>query len=806
MSTPRLHRWWPLALLVALLLGRPASLSAHSAPQIGPVRIGLPAGKGGQDTGRSRNGFWAPVYITLKAGGDGNPQGAYRLAVETRDLEDSLCRTTAPVPALQGEEERAVLAYAVPGAEGAEFTVKLETTEGRVLQTVARLSRDLGQDTVVTPSQVLFFAAGPGLSQLQRAGEKLDRAEQKNEEDQDRTRRQFANALTVAALPDRWFGYDAVDVVVLGTGKKDFVEQLTQESGAARRNALVEWVRRGGILVVSVGRNQQFAARLFDKMQLLDCAVTGSSLIPSLPNLSGWCERLRGPLQDVELATLAPRRGAHVLVSEKDRPVLVQGSCGLGRVVLVAFDLDSPPFTTWAGQADFWRKLQSALVPVLPAGRAPAGGANRRIAAPEGAAVFDTGEDPELRTGLKRGLESFEAVPVVSFGWVALFILFYIALVGPLDYFVLKKVFKRLELTWVTFPATVLLVSVLAYATAYALKGDELRVNKIDIVEIDLHQPRQVYGRTWFTVFSPRVQSYTLGLEPAPGWAGRSAGPSGTVLTVLEGSDRGLRTGSQGLFPRPYEYAEDASGLVRVPLRVWATRSFSASWRAPIKPDEPPIDTREVGQRGAAGPLRTSRTGEGLVGRITNNLPVDLLGVALLYREKWYDLGTLAAGESRRVEELFARAAKGQGRTLSQWFEDSALAPGAPIAPSGRALNVNFLAGRSAHRLVKPILFNKASGSPDLLNSGLRHLDQSWRVLAQPTHPAGEQRYRDEAILVARAPMLSDRAEAVTEHGASPSRLWLGALPGEGERPALPGYLTQETYVRVYIPVQPAAR
>src|SRR5262245_63344476 len=110
----------------------------------------------------------------------------------------------------------------------------------------------------------------------------------------------------------------------------------------------------------------------------------------------------------------------------------------------------------------------------------------------------------DMKTELKRGLELFEEVPTISFGWVALFILFYIALVGPLDYFVLKKVFKRLEWTWVTFPVTVLLVSVIAYLIAYRVKGDDLRVNKLDVVEVDLHEPRQAYGHTYFTLFSPR--------------------------------------------------------------------------------------------------------------------------------------------------------------------------------------------------------------------------------------------------------------------------------------------------------------
>ena len=57
---------------------------------------------------------------------------------------------------------------------------------------------------------------------------------------------------------------------------------------------------------------------------------------------------------------------------------------------------------------------------------------------------------------------------------------------GPVDYFILKKVFKRLEWTWITFPAVVLVVSVAAYLIAYAVKGNELKINKIDLIDIDL--------------------------------------------------------------------------------------------------------------------------------------------------------------------------------------------------------------------------------------------------------------------------------------------------------------------------------
>ena len=56
-----------------------------------------------------------------------------------------------------------------------------------------------------------------------------------------------------------------------------------------------------------------------------------------------------------DLQRLRPHTGAgvHVLVSETSGPHMVQWSCGLGRVVLVGFDLDMAPFHTLYGQEGF---------------------------------------------------------------------------------------------------------------------------------------------------------------------------------------------------------------------------------------------------------------------------------------------------------------------------------------------------------------------------------------------------------------------------------------------------------------------
>ena len=51
----------------------------------------------------------------------------------------------------------------------------------------------------------------------------------------------------------------------------------------------------------------------------------------------------------------------------------------------------------------------------------------------------------DLGGELKRSLEGFQEVPVISFGWVALFIVLYTLLIGPVEYYFLKRVLGRLE-------------------------------------------------------------------------------------------------------------------------------------------------------------------------------------------------------------------------------------------------------------------------------------------------------------------------------------------------------------------------
>jgi hypothetical protein len=773
-----------MSLLVCL--GGITSAWAAAPPHIDEkgIRIGL---RDGSSVARSRNGVWTPVTVPLQAGSDDVPRNSYQLVVETTDGEAVPYRYTVSVPAIPAKSTQFVFAYVRPGSTRDTLSITLQTAAGSVVQTVSDLSRDPSKREILEPHELLYLTLGSSLQGLKVAPKPgaAEQAQQPENLGEGVPVPGFASIENVADMPDRWFGYESVDVIVMSTFSEKFAGQLL-EMNKARRDALLDWVRRGGRLVLSVGRNQQSVAKWLEKVPLVDGVLQSKVTRVSLPNLQMWCgadPRQRQPLRNLEIVRVQPGQNMQGMVYEdsapedgETRPILWQSSCGLGRVILVAFDLDAPPFSTWDGQGAFWKKLQEEVAPRVSAAEAnlPAG-------------PFVQGG--ELAVDLKRELESFQEVPVISFGWVALFILFYIVLVGPLDYLLLKKVFKRLELTWITFPVLVLIVSVAAYATASYFKGDDLRINKVDLVDIDLYGTGQVYGHSWFTLFSPRIQNYTIGLEPAaPEWGGRwsegeADAPVPTMMVaVMDGMETGLGGNSQSLFRRPYEYAADASGLLHVPIPVWATRTFAASWRVPLKDAEHKDRPAPL-----QAELRISRDGRAISGGITNNLPVELLGPALFFQGQWYVLGDLVPGETREVAPLFEADVK--PHNLQEWFTDPKVLMPRRSTSSPRS-----------YTTLQAFLFHSAPGGGQQPNSSLRPFDEGWRILSQCE--GQQRRYRDEAILVARTPPRSDRAEMVMKEGVSPARLWLDALPGtQPQRPKWSGYLQQETYVRIYIPL-----
>lgn len=801
--------------------------------KIDDVKIGLLPGRnvGERDAGRAspivKRNVWAPIYLELEVKKE--IQGGIKLRVDATDADN--LKTVCYYPLLKNLSDQ------LPGArlKASEFAyipyVRSGDNEGEIKLTI--VSDDGEQKSLSEPkiiNNTLF--RGSFTYVVVSIGSRLPGFELPDEKNPNNTNRgglrngrvETSAITNVREMPDQWFGYQGADLVVLTTGSAtgDFLDDLFDKEKSRdfkpRLSALLEWVRRGGRLVITVGSNSSKLVQSELFRDILPATMSANEPSRSVDEVDlNWRSKTFG-----DSAILQPRAGkfpvarllpnparpARTLLSDakltpdgSEFPLVIQAPLGIGRVTVVAFDLDQSPFLELNKKAEFWDWLIRTAGSERAALPPPGQNANQ-----PNYSGYQSDVEDELTTGLRSHVEHFDGVPVISFGWVALFIVLYTLLIGPVEYLFLKKVLGRLELTWITFPVIVLSVSAAAYFTAYAIKGKDLKINKIDVVDVDLAGGR-VYGNTYFTIFSPRIDSYTIGVEPRSEWAITLPNePTPPVLVDWMAGGKG--GGSGGILSRGYSYSSDqkdggfktGEGLVRVPIQVWSTKAFTASWSGYTDRSNPLVVANEP----EISLFHPPGDPEALAGSFKNNLPVSSLKDAVLfYAGTAYDLRTITRGQTVDVVTAKGGDRAGSLKPIDDWFtrNSSVVAPTQNYNNFGRGSRYNESTGPTNLSLWGALFHEKAVSSGRLQNATLRHLDQSWRL---------NERNRDEAILVARVDAPSGSPTEATMNdpaGASVTKLWLKGLPGNpAGRLEVPGTIRQETYIRVYIPVRPATK
>jgi hypothetical protein len=215
MTTPARTAW--LALLAVTAAIGPAAAQS-SLPRIERARIGMPLADGG----RVRAGAWAPVAVTLKTGSEGFAADTYQIVVEAVDAEDATLRVAAPVPGLGADAEYFTILYTRPAAGGC--VVSVQTTAG---QPVGDARVTLEARDLLEPQQSLYVTVGDRLDGLRRALRPADQELPDNDgADDPKATHRVSTIGTGMEMPDRWYGYDMVDVVVVPTADEAFVNRI----------------------------------------------------------------------------------------------------------------------------------------------------------------------------------------------------------------------------------------------------------------------------------------------------------------------------------------------------------------------------------------------------------------------------------------------------------------------------------------------------------------------------------------------------------------------------------------------------
>ncbi len=705
----RQGRWLvPLAAVVFLGVASGPASAAPPPVEVENLRVGFTSAAK-NNLNLFKIGAWTPVWVQLRAGAEGF-LGYLDVVAPDDDGTPTVFRQSIQVPVGQS---RRFISYARPGTRDPEFTVRVLDRTGRhpldvnTINTGAQLAPieadDLLLITLGKPLGVEMIPSVSGFSPGPNAP---------------------GTPVTVGgfdtignALPDRWYGYDGAVAIVLDTNDRGVMKELATPRGLA----LEEWVKRGGHLVVAIGGNWQAVKDSF-LGPMLPAVPTGQERVSSLEALdsfAGASKPITPPgatpvmvtkFEDVE------SRGGKVLAATAGLPLVIRGPDGFGQVTVVAFDVDQKPFGNWADRHLFWvRALDLRRRATELSGNAPG-----TVAMVGGRALYQSGVN-NLASRLRRALEQFPGVQLVPFGWVAFFIVLYILLIGPGDYLFLKKVLKRMELTWITFPLIVVTVSLLAYCAVSILKGNELRVNKIDIVDVD--QPAGLArGNSWLNVFSPRNRDYAVKVvplrldRPAPDDGGELLKPPvGTEVQVSWFGDPENQFGGMGQSGRldfsggGYEYqpvggAESLKG-VRIP--IWSTKTLTARWFGP----GPALLDADLHP---AGPDR-------LAGTVTNRLDIPLYDALLAYGRQVYLLGTIPPRGTVRIELAQDRFLSGHLKAVAGKY--------APARP----WNDNQQVSISRPDLALALMFHDsqsaASSEAALSNNMLHDLDLTGQLL-----------------------------------------------------------------------------
>jgi hypothetical protein len=311
--------------------------------------------------------------------------------------------------------------------------------------------------------------------------------------------------LTVADLPTRIEAWSSLDRLVWQDVDASTLrpEQLTAMRG---------WLALGGRLVIVGGSGGIGSLAGFpDEILPYRPDATIDVAPGSLTSLIGTA-----PLGATDVPALAGDlvRG-RALATSGSRVVAAQASYGAGSVTILGID----PTVGWIAESTATRSLWPSLIPARSDG------------------TVGMTDDSQIVSAVG----NLPALALPPLGGLLLLLFGYIALIGPLNYLILRRIDRR-EWAWITMPVLIVAFAVGAYAFGSALRGSSMIVNEVAIVR---GAPDAVEGsaQVYLGVFSPSRGTYQVSV---PGGALLSSPISGDVfggtsssLDILQGDETG---------------------------------------------------------------------------------------------------------------------------------------------------------------------------------------------------------------------------------------------------------------------------
>ncbi|AMV32172.1 hypothetical protein VN12_08615 [Pirellula sp. SH-Sr6A] len=425
-------------------------------------------------------------------------------------------------------------------------------------------------------------------------------------------------------LPESGVAWDGVDLLVFSSSNRNLLDGI----GESQASGVRDWVRGGGRCLLTLGAN----AEAWFLHPPLAQMVPGKLLEVTSQCNPGPLESYLNseiPLQPFDSAILELNdAGLDLLGQKADRgryPLLAKWAFGLGKVRLIATEIDSPSLLRWESQPAFIKWMLNDQWE----GR----GANAKS--------MVGAEDLSLQLGST--LDQFANLRMGNLTQMSVLLGLMLAVLGPIDFFLVAKRWKRPRWTWLTLIGTSVGCCLLLSVLQQRWKPSSPQLNAVELLDVDARTGvvmakayAHLYGGSR-GVFSVEARANPKGLLHDP-IRGGAAVPVSLVVDwmgqpgkSLGGFDSTVATDrilpSYEIVKRASVHGVVASSVQRLGLPEAGTKSLMAS-------DEMPMPTDWQFGKLSSIPGAVDL----LNGSIVNPLPCELRNGVLLYRGRFYSL------------------------------------------------------------------------------------------------------------------------------------------------------------------------
>jgi uncharacterized membrane protein YhaH (DUF805 family) len=265
---------------------------------------------------------------------------------------------------------------------------------------------------------------------------------------------------TVDPVPEALASFDLIALTSIDAS------QLRQD----QMGALERYVRNGGALVLVGGPDWQETLRPLPAA-LVPGTLVGSKTVSDLTGLKAVTGSAP-PRRATTISVLTHPRG-FVRASQGGVPLVVQRAMGNGQILYLAFDPQLDPVAHW--------KDHAALASTLVHWAAP-----RAIGLSNLPSFFNSNGPLQFWGGAVDLSSEVSNVPAAALPSLILFIVltvFYVLLLGPLNFVVLRRL-RRREWSWITIPALAALCMAGTFGVAFHLKGNTVLVNTVGTISL----------------------------------------------------------------------------------------------------------------------------------------------------------------------------------------------------------------------------------------------------------------------------------------------------------------------------------